>query len=60
VGQREAGVASVSAPVFGADHALLAAVSISGPVERLGRTPGRRFAPIVAAGARRISAALGV
>jgi DNA-binding IclR family transcriptional regulator len=60
VGQREAGVASVSAPVFGADQALLAAVSISGPVERLGRTPGPRFAPIVAAGARRISAALGV
>jgi DNA-binding IclR family transcriptional regulator len=60
VGQREAGVASVSAPVFGADQTMLAAISISGPVERLGRTPGRRFAPIVTAGARRISAELGV
>jgi DNA-binding IclR family transcriptional regulator len=60
VAQREPGVASVSAPVFGPDQVLLAAISISGPVERLGRTPGHRFAPILTAGARRISAELGV
>jgi DNA-binding IclR family transcriptional regulator len=59
VAQREPGVASVSAPVFGPDQALLAAVSISGPVERLGRSPGHRFAPILTAGARRISGELG-
>src|SRR3954447_6714681 len=58
VGQREAGVASVSAPVLGPDGGLLAAISISGPIERLGRTPGARFAPVLIAGARRITAAL--
>src|SRR5581483_3301198 len=58
VGQREAGVASVSAPVLASDGELLAAVSISGPIERLGRAPGTRFAPLVVAGARRIAAAL--
>jgi DNA-binding IclR family transcriptional regulator len=58
VGQREAGVASVSAPVLAADGDLLAAISISGPIERLGRSPGTRFAPVLIAGARRIAAAL--
>jgi DNA-binding IclR family transcriptional regulator len=58
VGQREAGVASVSAPVLKADGSLLAAISISGPIERLGRAPGQRFAPVLVAGARRIAAAL--
>jgi len=58
VAQREAGVASVSAPVFGVDGTVLAALSISGPIERLGRAPGQRFAPILVRGARRISAAL--
>jgi DNA-binding IclR family transcriptional regulator len=58
VGQREAGVASVSAPVRSIDGEVLAAISISGPVERFGRTPGQRFAPVLVAGARRIAAAL--
>jgi DNA-binding IclR family transcriptional regulator len=58
VGQREAGVASVSAPVLAANGTLLAAISISGPIERLGRAPGPRFAPVLIAGAHRISAAL--
>ena len=58
VGQREAGVASVSAPVIDATGELLAALSISGPIERLGRSPGSRFAPVLVAGARRISAEL--
>ena len=58
VGQREAGVASVSAPVFGPGRELLAAISISGPIERLGRAPGQRFAPIVIGAAQRLHDAL--
>ena len=41
VEEREAGVASVSAPVRSAHGDLVAAVSISGPVERLVATAGR-------------------
>lgn len=58
VGQREAGVASVSAPVLSREGDLLAAISISGPIERLGRSPGTRFAPVLINGARRIAATL--
>ncbi|HEX8303324.1 MAG TPA: IclR family transcriptional regulator [Jatrophihabitans sp.] len=57
VGQREAGVASVSAPVFGRGRRVVAAVSISGPIERLGRSPGQRLAPILTAAAQRLQAA---
>lgn len=39
VAEREAGVASLSAPVRDGSGAVLGAVSISGPVERLGRRP---------------------
>ena len=39
VAEREAGVASISAPVRDGSGAVLGAVSISGPVERLGRRP---------------------
>jgi DNA-binding IclR family transcriptional regulator len=56
IGQREAGVASVSAPVFGPGRRVLAAVSISGPIERLGRSPGQRLAPVLAAAAARLQA----
>ncbi len=58
VGQREAGVASVSAPVFDSSGDVVAALSISGPIERLGRSPGQRFAPLLVRGARRITAAV--
>jgi DNA-binding IclR family transcriptional regulator len=57
VGQREAGVASVSAPVFGRGRRVVAAVSISGPIERLGRSPGQRLAPVLAAAAARLQSA---
>ncbi len=58
VAQREAGVASVSAPVHGPQGDVIAALSISGPIERLGRNPGTRAAPVLVQGARRISVAL--
>lgn len=54
VGEREAGVASVSAPVLSPDGALLAALSVSGPIERLTRSPGERFGPAVVAAADRV------
>jgi DNA-binding IclR family transcriptional regulator len=55
VGEREAGVASVSAPVRGPNNKVIAAVSISGPIERLGRQPGRIHAAAVVATAVRLS-----
>lgn len=59
VGEREAGVASVSAPVVGADGSTVAAVSVSGPIERLTRQPGRRLGPAVVAAAERVSSLVG-
>jgi hypothetical protein len=55
VGEREAGVASVSAPVRGPNGKVIAAVSISGPIERLGRQPGRIHAAAVVATAARLT-----
>ncbi|MFP5578264.1 MAG: IclR family transcriptional regulator [Acidimicrobiia bacterium] len=58
VGERAPGVASVSAPVCGGDERILAAVSVSGPIERVTRAPGERFGDIVAAAAREVESAL--
>ena len=55
VSEREIGVASVSAPVRGPGGKVLAAISISGPVERMGRQPGRQHGPSVVAVANRLS-----
>jgi DNA-binding IclR family transcriptional regulator len=51
VGEREAGVASVSAPVQAPDGTVVAAVSVSGPASRFGSAPGRRFRAAVVAAA---------
>ena len=59
VAEREVGVASVSAPVFGPDGRLRAAVCASGPISRLGEHPGERLAEPVVAAAREIEGALG-
>jgi DNA-binding IclR family transcriptional regulator len=42
--EREPGVASVSAPVRDATGSVVAAVSVSGPIDRMGRRPGERWA----------------
>jgi DNA-binding IclR family transcriptional regulator len=44
VAEREPGVASVSAPVRDTGGAVIAAVSVSGPIDRMGRRPGVRWA----------------
>lgn len=54
VGEREPGVASVSAPVRDGGRAV-AAVSLSGPIERLGKSPGRRHARAVTRAGQRLS-----
>jgi DNA-binding IclR family transcriptional regulator len=54
VEEREPGVASVSAPVTDRSGAVVAAVSVSGPVERMTRQPGRRFGGQVVEAARAI------
>lgn len=58
VSEREAGVASVSAPVRAPSGKVVASVSVSGPVERLTRQPGRIHAPAVMAAAERLSQSL--
>ncbi|HWB66946.1 MAG TPA: IclR family transcriptional regulator [Mycobacteriales bacterium] len=57
VAEREAGVASVSAPVFGSGGHVVAAVSVSGPIDRMTRSPGKLHADAVVAAANSLSAA---
>jgi DNA-binding IclR family transcriptional regulator len=59
-GEREAGVASVSAPVLDGAGLVVAAVSVSGPIERTTRRPGKRYADDVQQAARRIEHAAGL
>ncbi|MFP4513168.1 MAG: IclR family transcriptional regulator [Acidimicrobiales bacterium] len=54
IGEREAGVASVSAPVRDDRNQVVAAVSVSGPIDRMGERPGARHGEAVVAAARRI------
>ncbi|WP_460391899.1 IclR family transcriptional regulator [Actinophytocola sediminis] len=58
VGEREPGVASVSAPVRDANGAVVAAVSVSGPIDRMGRRPGARWAADLLAAADALQARL--
>lgn len=56
-GERAPGVGSVSAPVE-VDGEVVAAVGISGPLDRLGDDPGPRYGPEVVRAARAVAAAL--
>ena len=59
VGEREPGVASVSAPVRVGEQ-VVAAIGVSGPADRLGPDPGRRFSgPVLAAAAADLARARG-
>jgi DNA-binding IclR family transcriptional regulator len=57
VEERARGVASVSAAVV-VDARVVAAVGVSGPVDRLGPDPGERFGAAVAGAADRLAAAV--
>ncbi|AUG75499.1 IclR family transcriptional regulator [Kitasatospora sp. MMS16-BH015] len=58
IGEREPGVASVSAPVRGPGNRVVAAVSVSGPIERLTRHPGARLSQAVVEAAGYLTEAL--
>src|SRR5215207_7319045 len=58
VAEREPGVASVSAPVRASSGRVVAAVSVSGPIERLTRQPGRMHAAAVLGAAERLTTVL--
>ena len=58
VGEREPGVASVSAPVRSPNGKVVAAVSVSGPLERMTRQPSRMHAPAVMAAGDRLTESL--
>ena len=54
VEERERGVASASAPVHGPGGDVVAAVSVSGPIERTTRSPGARYGAALVEAARAV------
>jgi DNA-binding IclR family transcriptional regulator len=60
VAEREEGVCSVSAPVLDSGGRVHAALGVSGPVNRLGRQPGRNLAAPVMAAARELESRAGL
>jgi len=58
-GEREAGVASVSAPIFGPGNHLLAAISVSGPRSRVAPVQAKRYGPAVVEAANEVERLLG-
>ncbi|MDR1392689.1 MAG: IclR family transcriptional regulator [Bifidobacteriaceae bacterium] len=55
VSEREPGAASVSAPIRTPNGRVVAAISVSGPVERITRQPGRLHAAAVVAAGNRLT-----
>jgi DNA-binding IclR family transcriptional regulator len=60
VAEREEGVCSVSAPVLDQAGRVHAALGVSGPINRLGRQPGKRLAGPVVAAARELERRAGL
>lgn len=58
--EREPGVASVAAPIRDRQDRVIAAVSVSGPIDRMGRRPGARWAADLVAAADAIQKRLRV
>lgn len=58
IGEREPGLASISAPVYDAANAVVAVLSISGPIERMHPSPSECYAEIIQQTARELSAQL--
>jgi DNA-binding IclR family transcriptional regulator len=58
VAEREPGVASVSAPVRDQRGTVVAAISVSGPIDRMGRRPGARWSAALLAAAEALTARL--
>ncbi len=58
-GEREKGVASVSAPILGPHGHLLAAISVSGPRSRLAPVQAKRYGPAVVEAAKQVERLLG-
>ena len=56
--EREAGLASISAPVFDEAGTFLAVLSISGSVERFQPSPAQKYADTLTAAARELSSQL--
>jgi len=59
VGERAAGVASVSAVVRDRDGAIVAAIGVSGPIERTTTSPGSRYGSAVVAAAKSLEVLIG-
>ncbi|MFE7600868.1 IclR family transcriptional regulator [Streptomyces sp. NPDC057494] len=55
IGEREPGMASVSAPVRGPSDRVVAAVTVTGPIQRLTRQPGARLAKAAVDAADRLT-----
>ena len=60
VAEREPGVASVSAPILSANGVIKAAVSVSGPISRMGKEPSTIFSKHVVQTARKIEKILNI
>ena len=60
VEEREPGVASVSAPILDHQGVAVAAISVSGPIDRMSTTPNDRFGPLVLEAAAAVGSQLGL